>query len=191
MTRSPLLRALSFILVALGLSGAASAHDKKLLDALSAIDIVPTAEQLRRVVSSPEAALDAVAKDASLSLYLRERAISLLSAFPTNDVAKRLEALASAPAVPARLKAMAVYTRVRGFAVVDAKAALAYATTLTGASDLETREAAIRGLRWVALPGADIVLEKALAAETHPPLQAAIRHVQRARAEMRRAAETR
>lgn len=191
MTRSPLLRVLSFILVALGLSGTASAHDKKLLDALSAIDIVPTAEQLRRVVPSPDVALDAVARDPSLSLYLRERAVSLLSAFPTRDVAKRLEALASAPAMPVRLRAMAVYTRVRGFAAVDAQAALAYASPLTQASDLDVRESAIRGLRWVALPGADAVLEKALASETHPLLQAAIRHVQRARAEMRRAAETR
>lgn len=191
MTTSPLLRALSFVLVAVGLTGAARAHEPKLMSMLSAIDLVPTADQLRRVVTSPDVALDAVARDASLSPYLRERAISLFSVSPTRDVAKRLEALASAPALPARLRAMAVYTRVRGFAAVDAQAALAYATTLSRASDLDAREAAIRGLRWIALPGADAVLAGAFVAETHPPLKATIQHVQRARAELKRAAEAR
>ncbi len=186
-----LLSAVTLLVLSVGVVDTAHAHDPKLLDVLSAIDIVPTGDQLRRVVRSPEAALDAVARDASLSLYQRERAISLLSAFPTRDVARRLETLASASSLNSRLQAMAVYTRVRGFAGTDPRGALAFATRSTRASNLEERESAIRGLRWIALPEADAALEKALAAETHAPLKATIEHVQRARAALRRAGDAR
>mgnify|MGYP001609914977 CR=1 FL=1 len=169
-----------FFVLALS-STSALAHEPRLLSALSAIDVVPTPAQLDRLTRDVPAALAAVAVDAALHEYLRERATSLLSFYPTPATAARLEAIANA-SPPGRVRWMAGYTRMRAFAVADPAGALAFAQVWGRSDTAADREAAVRGLRWIAGASADGELTRIERGETDKMVLAALRRVRTVRA---------
>ncbi len=177
---SRLLLALTLGALPLLVPATAAAHDAVLLKALAGIDTVPTAEQLRSVLEEPERALYDVALDASANSYLRERATSLLSLFPSVTTAGYLEQLAGST-TDERLRWTAAYTRIRAFALSAPGGALGFAKIWLTRATPNDRDAAVRGLRWVAGPEAEALLAGALERETNTDLLAAIRYVQRAR----------
>jgi hypothetical protein len=160
-----------------GLSLTASAetrHAPQLLELLNGIDVVPNAADLTRAAPDPQAALFAVALDASLNLYPRRRAVSLLSAFPDATSEAYLTLVATAVS-NARVRYMAVYTYVRGWAERSPRRVTDYAETVLASPLALDREAAVRGLRWVAGPRALALLKDAERVETDRTTRAAIR----------------
>ncbi len=124
-------------------------HSSALLSALKATDLVPTAAQLDKITQSRTvAALDAVARDADLNGYLRQRGVSLMSFYVGDEAARNLTDLAATADTPA-LRWTAVYTYIRGWAASNLKGALSQAKRSIADAEPLVREAAVRGLRWV------------------------------------------
>ena len=182
-----------FIMAALlscGLSGSVLArvigppavpHDATLLQALRAIDVVPSAKQLRALDPQVEDALYRVACDETLKSYVRKRSVSFLSLFGDSEVARlRMRQLTERALRPA-LQWLSRYSYVRAWGPRDPDEVLSVAKTWLQAQEPLMREAIVRALRWV--PGDEVIrMVEALAArERAPVVMAAIRAFERHR----------
>ena len=117
---------------------------------LLGIDSVPTAAQLRAAAPDPEASLAAAARDTSLGLYPRQRAVSLLTVIGGERALAALTELATTG--DDAVRAAAVYAVGRGFGATSPDAALAVLSPLLDAPLAAVRQSAARGLRWVDRP---------------------------------------
>lgn len=176
-SRSPLPALLVLALLAPAAAAAPADHAPALLQALRAIDIVPPAEALRAAAPDQpvEDALFAVATDQALGLYVRKRATSLLSLFADGSLAAgHLQTLAHGAGPLEDLRWTATYTFVRAMAERAPADALALAAEATSWPEPLLREAAVRGLRWVAGPDAVALVDALDARETDARVRAAI-----------------
>lgn len=156
-------------------------HSPTLLQLLAGIDTVPTAEQLRRATDSePTRALYLAAADVDLSLYERRRATSLMSHFVGADAEAYLTLLAATATEP-KLRWIAIYTYVRGFAEAAPTRVLDFAEWALDSPLPSDREATVRGLRWVKADGADGLLSRQWDREQDPGVRAAIERARQTR----------
>lgn len=162
------------LLLSLPAAAAECDHAPRLMQLLRGIDTVPTAADLVKVTEHPESALFAVAMDADLGRYERRRAVSLLSHFDTKTSEAFLVVIASA-ARQEKVRAMAIYTYVRGWAERAPKRVVIYARTTLNSSEVGDREAAARALRWVPTPAAEALLDEKLKTETSPRVLRALK----------------
>ena len=172
----------SIIVCLLGGTSAAMAapqdHSPALIRLLSAIDIVPTPDQLEEATGQvPEDELMAVALDASLVEYLRSRATSMLSMFPSARSALHLETIARSVA-GLSIRWMAVYTRVRAF---GDSAAVRFAEKTFSSPVTRLRHASARALRWVPGDEATKALQAQLDRESDSQLRKTIQRMLRLR----------
>ena len=181
MTRRVLL-ALAVVLVALPASAKRSDHPARLIELLSGIDTVPTAQQLRQLTDEPQVALLRVALDRDLHTYVRKRATSLLSAFP-DEISEAYLTLIAATQDAERLRWIAVYTYGRFWAPIAPKRVLAFLDVTLHSPRAADRDAAVRALRWLPGEAADRLLERTEAIEKDPTVQSSIARVLKKRAQ--------
>ncbi len=141
-----------------------SQGETRLVAMLGAVDIVPTAEILARTVSDPREALIRTALQTRHSIWLRLRAISLLSFFVDMEVREVLEQLKDDP-VP-NIRGLALYSLGRTYGErADSRLFRSLSAGVLDAQH-EVREYAVRALGWIRHPGAAPLLEQLW--RTHP-----------------------
>lgn len=133
-----------------------------MLSTLRGIDTVPTAEAMQDRFPGGEALLLEIAKDTEQTLYVRKRATTLLSAYPTTETVRALESIASDDD---RLRPYAVYTLARTFAENPTEQIVDKVAAYLDDSDLEVRKYTVRGLRWMRHDAARTALQKAAASD--------------------------
>jgi len=168
--------ALVLLLVALPASAADRDHSQPLLQLLRGIDTVPGARALTSAAKKPEAALFRVALDSSLSLYVRRRAVSFMSAFKSAS-SERYLGLLSTMAAHVRLRWIAIYTNLRTFGPSSPAEARVFAETLLHDKEPLIREAVVRGLRYVPGKTVDTMLKARSDRETNGVVKAALKRV--------------
>lgn len=144
-----------------------------LRELLHGIDTIPTAAQLR-AVPDVVARLVEAARDRSLGVYARGRAVSLLTIVGSPEALDALRGLAADEDV--RVRAAAVYAVGRGFGEAAPDEALALLTAALDAGEPGVRQSAARGLAWVGRRAeARAALERRSAVEGDEGVRAAIR----------------
>lgn len=123
----------------------AESDKSQMLSALRAIDAVPTREALQEKFPDGESLLLEIATDSEHNLYIRKRATTLLSAYPTTGALSALETIAA----DARLRPFAVYTMARTFGPNATAALVGKVAAYLDDEDAEVRRYAVRGLRWM------------------------------------------
>lgn len=161
-------------------SSALVAQERSFTEVLAAIDTVPTREALDAAYPDAVQRLMDASRDASLGIYARHRAITLLSLYPTQETRAFLETL-SVEARDPEIRKMAVYTVGRAFGTPGDAALVAFVERATQDETPTVREWAVRSLRWIAHPAAESLLLK-LARVDHPMLQAIAKRALRKRA---------
>lgn len=130
--------------------------ESRLLGMLRSIDEVFTASQLEAAHPNAKAFLKARVHDSDEQLYVRKRALTLLSNYKD---AETLEFLESAQTLDhEELRAMAVYTIGVNWGVDDPERALAAARVGVKDSSLYVREWSVRALGWNVSKGAEELL---------------------------------
>jgi hypothetical protein len=147
---------------------------------LSGIDTIPSAKDFQSVSLDPTAALFLVAGDAELHIYLRRRAVSLMSLFKSPESAAALLFVATSGG-PMRLRWIAVYTYCRGWADAAPTRVLTFAQVVLDEKEPLLREAAIRGLAYLSSSAADAILNQQQRIEKDRRVLAAIRRVKQRR----------
>ncbi len=161
------------ILIPLTAAAGPPDHAPGLLELLNGIDVVPSAADLRRVTEAPQSELFEVALDPELPLYPRNRATSLLSAFPDPTSEAYLTMLAVAQTHP-RLRWGAIYTYVRTWAQSAPERVTTFAVAALKSPLPLDREAAALGLGWVKTPRAIAALGQAKKTEADRRVLAAL-----------------
>ncbi len=153
-----------FFAATLTLALPAGADESALDRMLGNIEAVPTRVQMDRALDNPSAQLRQAAADSNRSVYQRQRAITLLSAYPDASTRAFLEATAADTSLDVELRKLAMYTLGRAFGGNPTDAKLA-ATVGTYVADGDPKMAAwaVRTLRWISHPDAGAILEKVAA----------------------------
>ena len=162
------------ISLALPLTAQETPQDKQFEQMLIAIDTVPSRDTLDLRWPDASLRLCAASVETNRNSWSRQRAISLLSLYPTKDVRDHLVILTSAP--DPNIRKTAVYTLGRTFgASGDAK--LVKHITSVALSDISpaVQDRAVRTLRWISHPNALTAL-KAIAS-TRPELAPLVSYV--------------
>lgn len=165
---------LLLLLAATSAQAAEADHPAQLLRLLRGVDDVPSASELSRATTDPQAALFRVAVDPTLGLYPRRRAASLLQAFPDETSEAYLVLLATVSVHP-RLRWIAIYTVLRGWGQRAPERLAEYGRGVLGSPIATDREAAARGLGWVAGDRSRRILEAHESKETAPLVLKALR----------------
>jgi len=123
-------------------------HDKSISSLLQGIDTVPSRETFEAAHPNPSLALQAIALDNSQGTYLRRRAITLLSHWPTQDNLNFLRGLNRLEVK--ELRSMAIYTIGQVYGETHSEVATEAIEVALKDPELEVREWAVRALRWTA-----------------------------------------
>lgn len=155
-------RTLCSLALAALLSGSAAASADELPETfetmLAAIDVVPSRDQLDAAWPDAQSMLIEAALDDAREGYTRQRAITLLSAYPDATTRAALQTLTTH--ADAEVRRIAGYTLVRGWGAEADADLLATAARLTEDADADVRAYAVRALRWVdAAPAADLLVQ--------------------------------
>lgn len=156
MSHRPLYALLLSALLVLLFAAPAAAQGTPFDQVLQAMDTVPTRAQLDAAFPDAYERLLAASADASRDPYARERALSLLSAYPSPQTRKHLMGLA-ADADPG-VRKLAVYTVGRTFGSPGDAGLVGWLLTFLQDADPRVRDHAVRALRWVDDPSADEAL---------------------------------
>ncbi len=139
--------------------GANSGYDA-INAALRAIDTVPSAEALLKATEDAPQLLAATAQNQEADEYTRTRAVSLLSMFPTASTRSLLLSISRVDPAPA-IRDMAIYTVARTFgAPGDEELVALLADAVFENNSANSRDNAVRGLRWIDHPNAEELLAK-------------------------------
>lgn len=123
-------------------------HNKSVSSLLQSIDTVPSRETFEAAHPNPSQALQAIAMDDTQGTYLRRRAITLLSHWPTEQNLNFLRSLQDLKVK--ELRTMAVYTIGQVYGETHSEIATQAIEVALKDSELEVREWAVRALRWTA-----------------------------------------
>ena len=149
--------------------------DGPLRMALRATCSVPDGDQMRALHPDAPRRLFAMAMRSDEEDYVRLRAVSLLSFFPSDETEAWLDVLMEVG--PLRQRALAVYTFARTFGDLTPELVLARIEPFLDAAEERLRTSAVRGMGWVAGEAARTRL-RALAAQTsEPAVRALVTHV--------------
>lgn len=149
----------------------AGALREPVLTALSGVEDVPTADNLRALGSGVEAELLEIAQDANVARTRRARAVQALGWFPSPASRSFLEQTLG---VTDRLMARkAAYALANGWG----NDAVPVLTIALGNDDVQLRDAAARALAIVGSSAADAALRERLSVETNETVQATIQSV--------------
>lgn len=128
-----------------------------LMGVLRVIDVVPTRLDLEKIPNVQDQ-MRQIAGDASHDTYIRIRAVTLLSHWPTQENLVALETLATS--ADAQVRSKAIYTVGRAFGPVFAARATSLVEVGLKDSNKDVREWSARALRWIPGEAADVVLKR-------------------------------
>jgi hypothetical protein len=155
-------------------------HSHDLMTVLRAIDLVPNAAGLRALDPNVARSLVRIAEDRQLDTYMRRRAISFLSYFPTTESGERLQALGlREPQL--RVRWMAIYAYVRIWGEKAPEKIRSFANHVLRDKEPLMREAVIRGLRHCPGKPFDALVQRHARHERNSVVNAAIRRFRKAR----------
>ncbi len=124
---------------------------------LRSVDTIPTRVDLEKIPNVQQQMLQ-VAGDPAQDQYLRVRAVTLLSHWPTEQNLNALENLAKT--ADPEVRAKVIYTVGRAFGPVFPERATAIVEASLSDTDTHVREWAARSLRWIPGEAADVVLKR-------------------------------
>lgn len=128
-----------------------------LIGVLRSVDTVPSRDDLEKL-PNVQMQLQQVAGDQAQDTYLRVRAVTLLSHWPTAGNLVALETLAKSTDTDVR--ANAIYTIGRAFGPVFPEHATRLVEASLSDSEADVREWATRSLRWIPGQAAGVVLKR-------------------------------
>ncbi|MEZ4462702.1 MAG: HEAT repeat domain-containing protein [bacterium] len=136
---------------------AQSADDLARMDgALKAIDTTPTREALDAGFADPPAVLKAAVAQTERTTYERQRALTMLSMYPTDETLAFWRTLLNDNDV--EIRGLAVYSAARTFGQTPTPALISFIETALQDRDPVVKKWALRGLRWVKAPRATELL---------------------------------
>lgn len=136
---------------------AQTADDTHAMDgALRAVDAMPTRAEFDAAFEDAPALLRAAALQTERTTYERQRAITMLSMYPTDENLEFLRSLLADQ--DPEIRGMAAYTAGRAYGTAPTQALIAVMELALQDHDTDVKKWALRGLRWVRAPRATQLL---------------------------------